>query len=70
MHNKEIDIKNRVYNYFNILIKPKKLETKNTLGDKKNYEDLKISFIRYHDGKSGHILSLYYNKLMGAIEEY
>ena len=29
MHVKEINIKNRVYNYFDNIIKPKKLETKN-----------------------------------------
>ena len=37
MHIKDINIKNRGYNYyFNNLIKAKKLENKNTLINKKN----------------------------------
>ena len=37
MHFKEINIKNRVYNYyFDNLFKAKKLETKNILNDKKS----------------------------------
>ena len=43
MHIKEINIKNRVYNYhFNNLVKAKKSETKNILTDKKNYKNLTI----------------------------
>ena len=39
----EINIKNRVYNYhFNILIRSKKLGTKNIVIDGKNYNDLVI----------------------------
>ena len=41
MHIKEMNIKNRVYNYhFDNLIKKKKLEAKNILIDEENYKDL------------------------------
>ena len=45
---KEINIRNRVYNYYLYsLIKAKKLETKNILIDKKNYKYMVIYFTRY-----------------------
>ena len=48
MHVKEVNIKNRVYNYyFDNLVKAKKLETKNLLIDEKNYKDFVIYFTRY-----------------------
>ena len=50
MHFKEINIKSKVYNYYDNLIKAKKLE-KNILIDKKNHKDLTISFARYDYGK-------------------
>ena len=44
----EINIKNRLYNYyFDHLIKTKNLETKNNLINEKNYKDLVIYFSRY-----------------------
>ena len=55
MNIKEINIQrnqNRVYNYyFDYLIKVKKIETKNTLIDQKNYKDLIIYFTRYDSVK-------------------
>ena len=48
MHVEEINIKNRVYNnYFDNLIKAKKLETKNILIDYEHYKDLVIYFAKY-----------------------
>ena len=70
MHIKEINIKNRVYNYFHNIIKPKKLKTKNIFIYMKNYKDLVIYFTRCDGSKSVRILSLHYNNLMGAIEEH
>ena len=61
MHIREINIKNRVYNYyFDNLVKPKKLETKNILIDEKNYKDLTIYFTKYVHSNS--IKMLYYFK--------
>ena len=55
MNIKEINIErnqNRVYNYyFDYLIKVKKIETKNTFIDQKNYKDLIIYFTRYDSVK-------------------
>ena len=67
MHIKEFNIKNRVYDYFDNLIKPKKIETNNILIDKKNYRDLVIYFTRCDGGKIIRILSMYYNKLSRTI---
>ena len=36
----------------------------------KRYKDLVIFFVRYGCSKSVRILTLYYNKLMGVIEEH
>ena len=52
------------------ILKTKTLETKNILIHKKNYMDLLIYFTRYDGRKSIRILTLYYNKLMGTIEEH
>ena len=44
----EIDIKNKLYNYyFDNLVKARKLETKNILIDEKYHKDLVIYFTRY-----------------------
>ena len=51
MHIKEINIKNRVYSYFDNMIKPKKFETKNILIDMKVYKDSVIYFTRCDGGK-------------------
>ena len=68
---KEIDIKNRVDNYyFDYLIKAEKLEIKNILIDEKNYWDLIIYFTIYDWGKSIQMLSLYYHEIMGKTEEH
>ena len=67
----EINIKNRLYNYyFDHLIKTKNLETKNNLINEKNHKDLVIYFTRYGGGKSITLLSLHYHELMGKIEEH
>ena len=71
MHFKEINIRNRVHNYyFNCLIKARKLETKKNLIDEKNYIDLVIYFTRYDREKSIRMLSLYYHELMRKTEEH
>ena len=36
----------------------------------KSYQDLVIYFTRYHPDKSMRMLNLYYDKLIGEIEEY
>ena len=46
MHFKQINTKNKVYNYYDNLIKVKKLETKNILRDEKSVKDLIIYFAR------------------------
>ena len=70
MHTNEINIKNRVYNYFDSLVKVKKLDTKIFLIDEKQYQDFVIYFTRYDRCKTITILSLYYHELMGRIREY
>ena len=48
MHFKEVDIENKVCNYyFDNLVIAKKLETENILIDAKSYKDLVIYFTRY-----------------------
>ena len=48
MHANEINIQNRVYNYyFDNLVTAKKLETKNILIDEKHHKDLVIYVTRY-----------------------
>ena len=59
MHIQEINIKNRVYNYYFVnLVKAKKLENKNISIDEKNYKDLVIYFTRYVQSKPIKMLSL------------
>ena len=70
MHIKEINIKNRVYNYFDNLINPKKLETKYILLEEKSYKDLVFYFTRYIQRKSIKMMSLYYQELMGKIKKH
>ena len=57
-------------NNFNYLIKTRKLETKEILINKKIYKDFVIYFTRYDHGKTIKMLSLYYHKLVGKMEEY
>ena len=71
MHFKEINIKNRVYNYhFGNLIKAKKLGTKKILFDEKNFKDLVIYFTRFVHRKLIKMLSLHYHELIGKMEEH
>ena len=70
-HVEEINVKNKVWNYYcDNLVKEKKLETKNILIDKKNWNDLVIYFTRYVHNKSKKTLGLHYHKLMEKIEEH
>ena len=64
-----INIKNRSHNYSDNLIKSEKVETKNTLIDAKNVQDL-MYFTGYFNCKSIKMLSLYFYKLMGGIEKH
>ena len=52
MDTKKFNSKNLVYYYYENLIKPKKLETRNTLIDKKSYKALVINFTCYSPDKS------------------
>ena len=56
--------------YYENLIKPKKLETRKIFINTKSYTDLVIYFTRYHHVKSTTKLNLYYQELIGKIEEY
>ena len=70
MYTKKINIKNQVHYHYENLTKPKNLETRNVSIDKKSYKDLVIYFTRYHPDKSITIINLYYDELIGKIEEY
>ena len=61
MHFKQINIKNKVHNYYDNLTKAEKFETKNILIDEKNYKNLIIYLARYDHKKSTKMLSLYYH---------
>ena len=52
------------------LSQSKRLETKNILINQKNYKDLVIYFTRYGLKNSIKLLRLYYNELLGKIEEH
>ena len=66
MNVKEINTKNKVYNYyFDKSIKAKKIEIKNILIDEKFYKDLVIYYTRCDGGKSLRILNLHYHELIG-----
>ena len=70
MHANEINIKNRVYNYyFDNFIKAKLLETKDILINEINYKDSMVYFTRYVFKKSIKMLSLHHHELMGKTEE-
>ena len=65
IHFKEINIKNRVYNYcFDNLIKAKISKTTNFLIDEKSYKDLIISFAKYDRKNSIKMLTLHYHDLV------
>ena len=62
---KQANFKDKVYNYYDHLIKVKKLETKNILiNKKKSYKSLIIYFVRYNHKKSTSMLISYCHKLM------
>ena len=70
-HFKQINIKNKVYNYYNNLIKQKSWNQKyfnrwKNLWDK----NLTICFSRYNHKKLTRMFNFYYHELMGKIEEY
>ena len=79
MHINEINIKNRVYNYYfdNLnktknkkqKTKNKKIEPKYILINLKIYKDLTTSFTRYGPKISIKMLKLHYHELMGKLEE-
>ena len=69
MHVKEIFIKNPAIVYYDNLIIPKKMETKNIVINEKSYKDLVMYFTRFGSGKTLTMLNLYYHKLMGRIKE-
>ena len=58
-HIKETNIENRVYKYFNNLIKAKKLKTENISIDEKSYKDMVIYFTTYVHTESIKMLSLH-----------
>ena len=70
MHIKIINIKNQAHYHYENLIKLKNLHTKNIFIDKKSYKHLAIYFNRYHLVKSIIILNLFYDELLGKVEEY
>ena len=70
MQIREINNKNRVYNYyFDNSIKVKKLETKNIFIDKINYMNLVIIYTRHVRKKSIKMLSLHDHESIGKTEE-
>ena len=70
MEIREINNKNRVYNYyFDNLIKVKKLETKNIFIDEINYMNLVIIYTRHVGKKSIKMLSLHDHESIGKTEE-
>ena len=70
MHIKIMNIKNQAHYHHENLIKLKNLHTKNIFIDKKSYKHLVICFNRYHLVKSIIILNLFYDELIGKVEEY
>ena len=46
MVREEINIKSRVYNYYDDLIKVDNKKAKNTILDEKSYKDLVINYVR------------------------
>lgn len=69
-HLKEINIKNRVYNYYRNLVKTDDLKTENIMSDEKSHKDLIISFVSYILKKSIKILSPHFQELVGKVKKY
>ena len=49
---------------------PKKVETRNIFVGKNSHRDLVIYFTRYYSDKLVRMLSWYYDKLRGNVEQY
>ena len=64
MYTTEIIIKSQIFDIYENLVRPEKLETKNILIDEKSYKGLVIYFNRYEYDKSITVISLYYHKLI------
>ena len=65
-----IDVKNRIWNDSQDLIKPGKKETNKFLINKNNFIDLMIYVTRYVNYKPIKIPSLCFHELMGKIKEH
>ena len=70
MHVKEVNIKNRIYNYYFEILSKEKTRNKKIFINKKNYKDLVIYITRYVYKKSIKMLCLYYHELIKKIEEH
>ena len=71
MHIQEANIKNWVYDYyFDNLVKAKKLKSKNSLIDRKNYKDLTIYFNKYVYKKWIKTLNMHYYRLIWKFKEH
>ena len=66
----DINSKNWVHNHCENLVKPEKIETKNTLIDEENFKDIVVYFTWYVHCKSIKMLSMYSYKLMGKIKKH
>ena len=69
MYTEKINIKNQVHYHYKKLIKPKKIETRNSFINKTNFKDLVIYFTRCHPGKSIKMFNLYFDELIDKNEE-
>ena len=71
MHIQEANIKNWVYDYyFDNLVKAKKLKSKNSLIDRKNYKDLTIYFNKYVYKKWIKMPNMHYYRLIWKFKEH
>ena len=70
MYIKDSIIKNQIFDYYENLIRPEILQTKNILIDEKSYKDMVIYSTRYDRGESITKLNLYYHELTAKIEEH
>ena len=75
MTTRQLNIKNRTYYYYNVLINVLKFEAGNLKLDKKNWKDFDIYFIGYVDKKSEwnvnsvHRLYSLINRVYGSVSE-
>ena len=61
MYTQKIKIKHQFHYNSENLVKPRKLETRNTFIYKKSYKCMVIYFTRYHPDKSTTMLSLHFD---------